>query len=136
MKHNPKFLKLVRSSKGRVREILVSKVKDKLKRGGPLFLIDIREDHEFERGHAKGAVHLGRGILERDIETLIPDPSAEIVLYCGGGFRSALAADSLRKMGYRNALSMAGGFKAWVRLKYPVVRGPRSGKPIKRKIKN
>ena len=113
MKHSPGFLKLVSASKRMIKEITVKDVKRRLGAGDDFMFIDIREDFEWNKGHAVGAIHLGRGILERDIEKLVPKKNTEIALYCGGGFRSALAADSLRKMGYRKALSMAGGWKAW-----------------------
>src|SRR5438445_12495019 len=108
MKHNPGFLKLVEEAKTHIKECTIAEVKAKLDRGERFHFIDVREDNEFATDHAKGAVHLGRGILERDIETVIPDKHAEIVLYCGGGFRSALAADHLRKIGYHNAPSTDG----------------------------
>lgn len=120
MTHNPGFLKLVEAAKRRIKECTIADVKAKLDRGDPVHLIDVREDNEFSKDHIKGARHLGRGILERDIETAIPDKEAEIVLYCGGGFRSALAADNLRQMGYTNVISMDGGMRAWREAKYPV----------------
>ena len=120
MKHNPGFLKLVEDVKKRIKECTVAEVKQKLDRGESFHFIDVREDHEFAKDHAKGAKHLGRGILERDIETAIPDKGAPIVLYCGGGFRSALAADSLQQMGYRNVISMGGGIRGWREAGYPL----------------
>ena len=120
MEHNPAFLKLVEDAKRQVREATIADVKKKLDAGEPFHFIDVREDHEFTKDHAKGAVHLGRGILERDIESKIPDKGAVIVLYCGGGFRSALAAESLGRMGYRNVISMAGGIRAWREAGYPL----------------
>lgn len=120
MKHNPGFLKLVDAARQRIMECTIAEVKARLDRGEPFHCIDVREDHEFAKDHAKGALHLGRGILERDIEGLIPDKQAEIVLYCGGGYRSALAADSLRQMGYANVVSMDGGIKAWREAGYPM----------------
>ena len=120
MKHSPAFLKLVEQTKQQIREVHLADVRKKLDAGEHFHFIDVREDHEFAQGHAKGAIHLGRGILERDIESLIPDNSAEIVLYCGGGFRSALAADSLQRMGYSNVTSMAGGIRAWREAGYPL----------------
>ena len=123
MKHNPGFLKLVEEVKKHVKECTVAEVKAKLDRGERFHFIDVREDNEFATDHAKGAVHLGRGILERDIETVIPDKHAEIVLYCGGGFRSALAADNLRKMGYTDVSSMDGGIRAWREAEYPIEKG-------------
>ena len=125
MKHSPAFLKLVAQTKEQIREVEITDVKKKLDAGGHFHFIDVREDHEFAQDHAKGAIHLGRGILERDIESLIPDSSTEIVLYCGGGFRSALAAESLQRMGYTNVTSMAGGIRAWREAGYPVERTSR-----------
>ncbi|MGH7231430.1 MAG: rhodanese-like domain-containing protein [Nitrospiraceae bacterium] len=113
MKHNPGFLKLVEEAKQRIIECTAEEVKGKLDRNERFHLLDVREDNEFATDHATGAMHLGRGILERDIESIIPDKQATIVLYCGGGYRSALAADSLRQMGYTNVRSMIGGIKAW-----------------------
>ena len=123
MKHNPGFLKLVEQVKQRITEDSIAEVKAKLDRGEPFHFIDVREDHEFAKDHARGARHLGRGILERDIETVIPDKQAEIILYCGGGFRSALAADSLQQMGYSNVRSMEGGIRAWREAGYPLEQG-------------
>lgn len=120
MQHSEGFLRVVDDAKSRIREISVAAVREKLKRGQSLHFIDIREDHEWSRGHAEGAVHLGKGIIERDIEGLSPNPDAEIVLYCGGGYRSALSADALQRMGYRNVYSMAGGYKEWVTSGNPV----------------
>jgi rhodanese-related sulfurtransferase len=114
MDHSPRFLALVTEVKTRVHEITIDEVRSKLTRGEPFELVDVREDSEWDAGHIRGARHLGRGILERDIEKAIPDNHAEIVLYCGGGFRSALAADNLRQMGYTRVLSMAGGFRDWL----------------------
>ena len=119
MQHNPAFLQLVERARRRVQECSVQDVKAKLDRGEPCAVIDVREDHEFTLGHVKGAHHIGRGILERDIETHIPDKETEIVLYCGGGYRSALAADALQQMGYTNVRSMAGGMRAWRELGNP-----------------
>ncbi len=123
MTHNPGFLKLVEDAKRRIKECTTAEVKAKLDRGERFHFIDVREDHEFAKDHAKGARHLGRGIIERDIETVIPDKQAEIILYCGGGFRSALAADSLRRMGYANVVSMDGGIRAWREAGYPMEQG-------------
>lgn len=113
MKHSPGFLALATEAKKRVKELSVRDVADKIKRGDAFHFIDVREDGEWAEGRARGAIHLGRGVIERDIELKIPDLGAEIVLYCGGGFRSALAAESLAKMGYRNVASMDGGIRAW-----------------------
>ena len=120
MKHSEAFEKLCEDARSRVREITVEEVKRKLDAGEKFQFIDVREDREWEQDHAAGAEHLGRGIIERDIEKAAPDKDAEIVLYCGGGFRSALAADNLQKMGYTNVLSMAGGIKAWREADYPM----------------
>ena len=122
MKHNPGFLKLVEETKKRIKECTAADVKARLDRGERFHFIDVREDNEFAVDHAKGARHLGRGILERDIETAIPDKQTEIVLYCGGGYRSALAADNLTRMGYTNVISMDGGIRAWREAGYPIVR--------------
>lgn len=127
MKHNPEFLKLVEQAKRKIKECTVAEVKTRLDRGEPIHFLDVREDHEFAKDHAKGARHLGRGILERDIEGLIPDKQATIVLYCGGGYRSALAAESLQQMGYPQAISMAGGIKAWCDAGYPIEQGEGPG---------
>jgi len=123
MKHNPGFVKLVEEARRRIRECTVGDVKMKLDRGERFHFIDVREDNEFAVDHAKGALHLGRGIMERDIETVIPDKHAEIVLYCGGGYRSALAAQNLKKMGYTNVASMDGGLRAWREAGYPIEKG-------------
>ncbi|MGH7462958.1 MAG: rhodanese-like domain-containing protein [Longimicrobiales bacterium] len=119
--HSPGFLKVVSEAKTRVRETNVSEVTARLKRGERFHLIDVREESEFAAGHAKGATHLSKGVIERDIESRIPDHDAPIVLYCGGGFRSALVADNLQKMGYTNVLSMDGGWRAWKESGNPVV---------------
>jgi rhodanese-related sulfurtransferase len=121
--HSPGFLKVVEDAKRRVRELTVDQVKAKLDRGERFHLVDVREDSEWAKDHVAGAVHLGKGIIERDIEQRIPDRAAEIVLYCGGGFRSALAADNLQKMGYTNVLSMDGGIRDWREKKYPLEKG-------------
>ena len=121
--HAPRFLQLVQDAKKRVRELTVDQVKAKLDRGEKFHLVDVREESEFAKDHLPGAVHLGKGIIERDVEERIPDPGAEIVLYCGGGFRSALAADNLQKMGYTNVLSMDGGIRDWRGKGYPLTSG-------------
>jgi rhodanese-related sulfurtransferase len=118
-KHSPGFLKLVQDAKTRVRECTVDDVKARLGRGEKLHLIDVREESEFAAGHVPQAVHLGKGIIERDVEERFPDHAAHLVLYCGGGFRSALAADNLQKMGYTNVISMDGGMRGWREKKYP-----------------
>jgi len=112
VKHSPGFLKIVDDAKSRVREIDVGETRRQLE-SGKAKLIDVREQSEWAAGHAQGAMHLGKGVIERDIEDRVPDKSAALILYCGGGFRSALAADNLQKMGYRNVASMAGGWRAW-----------------------
>ena len=113
MKHSEGFLKLVNDAKSRIREVTVEETRARLASGSGVRLIDVREDNEWEAAHAAGAEHLGKGIIERDIETSAPDKSTELILYCGGGYRSALAADVLQQMGYTNVWSMAGGWKAW-----------------------
>jgi rhodanese-related sulfurtransferase len=123
MKHNPGFLKLVDQARMRVKECTVAEVKSRLDRGEVFHFVDVREDHEYSNDHAKGACHLGKGIIERDIETIIPEKQAPIVLYCGGGFRSVLAADALQQMGYTSVVSMDGGIKAWREAGYPFESG-------------
>jgi rhodanese-related sulfurtransferase len=120
MQHPPRFLKIVDDAKTRVRETTVDGVKKKMDRGEKFTLVDVREESEFAKDHLPGAIHLGKGIIERDIEARVPDLGAEIVLYCGGGFRSALAADNLQKMGYTNVISMDGGIRGWREKGYPV----------------
>ena len=120
MKHNPGFLKLVDAARVRVKECTVAEAKARLDRGEVAHFLDVREDHEFAKDHAKGARHVGKGIIERDIETLIPDKQATIVLYCGGGYRSVLAADALQQMGYTRVTSMDGGIKAWRDAGFPM----------------
>ena len=117
--HAPRFLALVQDAKSRITECTPEDVKARLDRGEPFHFIDVREESEYARAHAAGARHLGKGIIERDIEQAIPDPAAPIVLYCGGGYRSALAADALQKMGYTNVVSMDGGWRAWSEQGYP-----------------
>jgi rhodanese-related sulfurtransferase len=123
MQHSTGFLTLVHDAKSRVRETTPEVVRRRQETGEPFHLVDVREDTEWDRGRALGSIHLGKGIIERDIERAIPDRDAEIVLYCGGGFRSALAADTLAKMGYTNVASMDGGWKRWRELGYPVESG-------------
>ena len=120
MKHTEGFLKIVDDAKTRVREVSVEETRGRMKANPDAKLIDVREDDEWAKGHAAGASHLGRGVIERDIEQAHPDKDAELILYCGGGYRSALAADNLQRMGYRNVFSMAGGWKAWKEAKAPV----------------
>jgi rhodanese-related sulfurtransferase len=121
--HSPGFLQLVAEARRHVRECGIADVRARLDRGEQFHFIDVREDSEFEVDHASGARHLGRGVLERDIERIIPDKDADIVLYCGGGYRSALAAESLGKMGYRRVVSMDGGIRAWRQAGYPLDKG-------------
>ena len=111
--HSPGFLAIVDEARARIQETDVPAVAQRLQRGEAFHLVDVREDSEYAAGHLPGAIHIGRGVIERDIEAKIPDHDAEIVLYCGGGFRSALAADNLQKMGYTNVISMDGGFRTW-----------------------
>jgi rhodanese-related sulfurtransferase len=118
--HSPRFLKIVEDAKQRVRETSVDEVKARMDRGDQFVLVDVREDREFDADHLPGAVHLGRGIIERDIEGKYPDFKTPLVLYCGGGFRSALAADNLQKMGYTNVISMDGGIRDWRESGYPL----------------
>ena len=120
--HPPRFLKIVDDAKTRVRETNVEEVRKKMDLGEKFILVDVREESEFAKDHLPGAIHLGKGIIERDIEARVPDLNAEIVLYCGGGFRSALAADNLQKMGYRNVISMDGGIRGWREKNYPLTR--------------
>jgi rhodanese-related sulfurtransferase len=120
--HPEGFLRLVADAKKRIKEEDVQTTKKKLDAGDKLILVDTREESEWARGHIPNAVHLGKGIIERDIEKAIPDKSASIVLYCGGGFRSALAADNLQKMGYSNVVSMDGGWRGWTEAGFPVIK--------------
>ena len=113
MKHTEGFLNVVDDAKSRIREVSVAETQARLKQNADAKLIDVREDNEWQAAHARGATHLSKGIIERDIETAVPDKNTELILYCGGGYRSALSADSLQKMGYTNVWSMAGGWKAW-----------------------
>ncbi len=112
-KHASEFLRLVNDAKSRIAECTIADIKPRLDASEKFFLVDVREESEYAAGHLPGAAHLGKGVIERDIERAIPDTTAEIVLYCGGGYRSALAADSLQKMGYSNVISMDGGIRAW-----------------------
>jgi rhodanese-related sulfurtransferase len=121
--HSPAFLALVNDAKTRVKECTVADVQRRLAADEKFVLIDVREESEWGAGHAAGAVHLGKGVIERDAEKAIPDKGTPLVLYCGGGFRSALAADNLQKMGYSNVISMDGGWRAWTQAGLPVERG-------------
>ena len=120
--HPPRFLKIVDDAKRRIRETNVPEVKKRMDRGDKFILIDVREESEYANDHLPGAIHLGKGVIERDIEMRVPDLNAEIILYCGGGFRSALAADNVQKMGYKNVISMDGGIRGWRENGYPLVK--------------
>jgi rhodanese-related sulfurtransferase len=120
MEHSPRFLQIVNDAKQRIRQTTVDEIKTRLDRGDHFTLLDVREESEYAKDHLPGAMHLGKGIIERDIEKKVPDTSAEIVLYCGGGFRSALVADNLQRMGYTNVISMDGGIREWRDKKYPL----------------
>jgi rhodanese-related sulfurtransferase len=121
--HPPRFLKIVDDAKKRVRETNVDAVKNRIDRGDKFVLVDVREESEFANDHLPGAIHLGKGIIERDIEARVPELNTEMILYCGGGFRSALAADNLQKMGYTNVVSMDGGIRDWREKGYPLTKG-------------
>jgi len=114
MEHSPGFLKLVNATRPLVREITLEQAREQLAQNPQLVLLDVREDHEWEQGRARHAVHLGRGILERDLEKMFPDPNTEMIMYCGGGFRSALTAEAAQKLGYHKVFSLVGGYKAMV----------------------
>jgi rhodanese-related sulfurtransferase len=122
MVHSPQFLKLVQDAKQRVKETNVPDVKKRIDAGERLILVDVREDNEWAQGHLPGAVHMGKGVIERDIEKQVPDVHTKLILYCGGGFRSALVADNLQKMGYTNVESMDGGWRGWTEAGLPTVR--------------
>jgi rhodanese-related sulfurtransferase len=121
--HSPRFLQIVQEAKKQIREITIEEVRIRLDRGENLCLVDVREESEWAKDHLPGAIHLGKGIIERDIESRLPDTAAEIILYCGGGFRSALAAENLQRMGYSNVLSMDGGIRGWRDKGYPLTSG-------------
>jgi rhodanese-related sulfurtransferase len=123
MDHSPGFLKLVNDAKPRVHEITIEQARERLKQNPQVVLMDVREDREWQKEHAVEAVHLGKGILERDLEKLYPDPATEIIMYCGGGFRSALTCDAAQKMGYHNVHSLAGGYKAMAKSGWPMKHG-------------
>ena|SRR5690349_6626822 len=122
MQHSPRFLQIVEETRKRVRETTADEVKAKLDRGEKFLLVDVREESEFAKDHLPGAVHMGKGVIERDVEQKVPEPSTLMILYCGGGFRSALAADNLQKMGYTNVISMDGGIREWREKSYPLTR--------------
>ena len=127
MKHNPAFVHLVEEARKHVQECSVESVKQRLEEKAPCYLVDVREDHEVASGMVPGAIHLGKGILERDIEAAIPDKLASVILYCGGGYRSVLAAENVQKMGYTQVWSMEGGIKAWKEAGYSLtVESPRA----------
>jgi rhodanese-related sulfurtransferase len=121
--HSPRFLQIVEDARGRIREVSVDDVKTSIDRGENLVLLDVREESEYARDHLPGAIHLGKGVIERDIEQRVPQPDTPLVLYCGGGYRSALAADNLQKMGYTNVLSMDGGIREWREKHLPLTSG-------------
>lgn len=121
-KHSPRFLQIVNEAKKRVRETTVDEVKKKLDKGEKFVLVDVREESEYANDHLPGAIHLGKGVIERDIEQRVPNSDTPVVLYCGGGFRSALAADNLQKMGYTNVISMDGGIRDWREKGYPLTK--------------
>ena len=123
MAHSAKFLALVNDAKKRVKETNVADVKRRIDAGEKFVLVDVREESEWAQGHLPGAIHLGKGIIERDMEQRVPDTGAKIILYCGGGFRSALAADNLQKMGYTHVESMDGGWKGWIGAALPTQKG-------------
>jgi len=120
--HPPRFLKIVDDARSRVRETNVDEVKKRMDRGDKFLLIDVREESEFAKDHLPGAIHMGKGVIERDIEGRVPELNTEMILYCGGGYRSALAADNLQKMGYTNVISMDGGIRGWREKSYPLVK--------------
>src|SRR5882724_2364660 len=120
--HSPRFLQIVNDARSRVKETTVDAVKARLDRGDKFLLVDVREESEYAKDHLPGAIHLGKGVIERDVEAQVPDTGAEMVLYCGGGFRSALAADNLQKMGYTNVISMDGGIRGWREKGYPLTK--------------
>jgi len=123
VQHPPRFLKIVDDAKQRVRETTVDEIKARLDRGDRFLLVDVREESEWQKDHLPGAIHMSKGVIERDVEHKVPDLKTEMVLYCGGGFRSALAADNLQKMGYSNVISMDGGVRGWREKGYPMRKG-------------
>ena len=123
MQHSPQFLRLVNDAKTRVKQTNVAEVKRRMDSGETLLLVDVREDNEWAKGHLPGAVHMGRGVIERDVETSVPETGTKMILYCGGGFRSALVADNLQKMGYTNVESMDGGWRGWNEAGLPTQKG-------------
>ena len=122
MQHSPGFLKLVNEVRPKIKEVTPDEARERLAQNPKAVLVDVREDSEWEKGHATQAVHLGKGVLERDIEEMFPDPNTELIMYCGGGYRSALTADVAKRMGYRNVASLAGGYKALVQAGWPMAK--------------
>ena len=123
MEHSPAFLKIVNEHRPRVKEVTLEEMRERMTRNPRIILMDVREDGEWHNGHAVEAVHLGRGVLERDIEKMIPDPGSEIIMYCGGGYRSVLAADVAQRMGYKNVSSLIGGYKEMTAAGWPIKKG-------------
>jgi len=123
MEHSPGFLKLVTQERPYVKEITIEQARERMGKNPQVVLLDVREDHEWEKGHAAEARHLGKGILERDLEKAVPDLDREIIMYCGGGYRSVLTASAAQKMGYRNVFSLIGGYKALVESQWPMKKG-------------
>jgi rhodanese-related sulfurtransferase len=123
MEHAPGFLKLVNQARPHVREITIEQARERLKQNPKAVLLDVREDNEWQNGHAVEATHLGKGILERDLEGMFPDPNTEIIMYCGGGYRSVLTCDAAQKMGYKNVASLMGGYKGLVTAQWPMKKG-------------
>ena len=122
MKHSEGFLQIVNDAKTRIKEVTVAETRGKLSQNSNAKLIDVREDNEWDAQHAAGAIHLGKGIIERDIETTVPDKSVELILYCGGGYRSVLSAEAAQRMGYRGVYSLQGGYKAMLQAQWPMRR--------------
>jgi rhodanese-related sulfurtransferase len=122
MDHSPGFLKMVNEAKPRVSEITIDQAREKLRQNPQVILMDVREDSEWQKGHAQEAMHLGKGVLERDLENLVPDPEREIIMYCGGGYRSILTADAAQKMGYKKVHSLVGGYKGLVSANWPMTK--------------
>lgn len=120
--HSARFLKIVDDARQRIRETSIDEVKARLDRGEKFLLVDVREESEYANDHLPGAIHLGKGIIERDIEERVPELDTPVVLYCGGGYRSALAADNLQKMGYTSVLSMDGGIRGWREKRFPLTK--------------
>ena len=122
MDHSPGFLKIVNEARPTVKEVTIEEARARLSQNPQAVLVDVREDSEWQKGHATQAVHLGKGVLERDIETMFPDPNTELIMYCGGGYRSVLSADVAERMGYRNVASLIGGYKGLVQAQWPMAQ--------------